>query len=176
MKKYFLLFAAALVLGVTACVDTPEPAPDPIVPELSVDVESIEATIEGLDTEFNITSNVEWAVTTEQDWISIDPAMGEGNSLVLVTVDENKTYDVREGAITVEVVGEFAGQVETITIPVVQDEVKAAILDAKSKYEFEKEGGSFSVTMKANVEYSVELGADWLSIAEADATRALKED
>ncbi|MBR5454452.1 MAG: hypothetical protein IKV60_01500, partial [Rikenellaceae bacterium] len=176
MKKYFLLFAAALVMGVTACVEPVEPTPDPIVPELSVDVESIEAEVAGLDTEFNITSNVEWVVTADQEWISIDPNEGEGNSVVLVTVDKNKTYDVREGAITIEVVGEFAGQVESITIPVTQDEVKAAILDAKSKYEMPAEGGSFELTMKANVEYSVELGADWLSIAEADATRALKED
>lgn len=178
MKKYFLLFAAALVLGVTACENIPgeKPGDEPIVPELSVDVEAIEAGVEGLDAEFNITSNVEWTITTEQDWISVDPEMGEGSSLVIIAVEKNKTYDVREGAITIEAAGEYVGQVAAITIPVVQDEAKAAILDAKSKYEFDANGGSFELTMKANVAYEVALGAEWLSIAEPEATRALKED
>ena len=175
MKKYFLLFAAALVMGVTACVNPVEPEPT-IDPELSADVETIEVAVEGEEVEFNIASNIAWEVTTDQEWISVMPDMGEGNSLVIVAIEENETYDVREGAITIAATGEYAATVPSVTIAVSQDEKKAAILDAKSKYEFGVEGGSFSLTMKANVEYEVSLGADWLSIAEADATRALKED
>ena len=174
MKKYLFLFAATLAMGITGCQPNPKEDETPLTPELSVDATEFEVATEGAEElEFNITSNIEWTATANAEWINIMPDMGEGNSVVLVSIEENETYDPREGEITVEAVGEYAAAVSKITIPVTQDEKKAMIMGSDSKFEVGAEGGNIAINLSTNVAYEVKLGADWLTIEEN--TRALEE-
>ena len=50
--------------------------------------------------EFIITSNADWTLTTDADWLSIQPASGsKGDTTVTVNATENETDDSRDAAI-----------------------------------------------------------------------------
>ena len=52
--------------------------------------------------EFNVTSNAPWTVTVAEDWITVDPASGEGNAKVVLTVAESDVRAVRNAVVTVK--------------------------------------------------------------------------
>ncbi len=52
--------------------------------------------------EFNVTSNAPWTVTVAEDWITVDPASGEGDAKVVLTVAESDVRAVRNAVVTVK--------------------------------------------------------------------------
>ncbi len=51
--------------------------------------------------DFTITSNLDWSVTDDKDWISVSPTNGSNNGTVIITVNENTTFSSRTGTVTV---------------------------------------------------------------------------
>ena len=51
--------------------------------------------------ELNITANCSWNVSADVDWISIDPASGNGNGTVTITASLNSSGADRIGTISV---------------------------------------------------------------------------
>lgn len=51
--------------------------------------------------ELTITANCSWNVSADVDWISIEPASGNGNGTVTITASLNSTGADRTGTITV---------------------------------------------------------------------------
>lgn len=49
----------------------------------------------------NISSNIDWSVTTNQNWISVTPTSSSNNGKIDVTVSENTTLNARTGTIQV---------------------------------------------------------------------------
>ncbi len=51
--------------------------------------------------EFTITSNVDWTISEDYDWVSVSPTTGSGIATISVTVDANETFEERSATITV---------------------------------------------------------------------------
>lgn len=103
---------------------------DTETPELSLDTESLNFTAGPGSQTVAISSNLDWAATTNESWISVDPASGMDSGDLLVTVDENLSRSQRSGSILVT-----DGGILEVSLAVSQDgsvgtEVKLLIVDA----------------------------------------------
>lgn len=97
----------------SAVVKISQTAPTPTL-ELSAEVLNIEAA--GGSLSVDVTSNAPWTVTAPEgcDWISADPASGEGDGKVTFTVAENPALSARSAVVTFK---ETVGNMEkTVTI------------------------------------------------------------
>ncbi|MBQ7877431.1 MAG: BACON domain-containing protein [Bacteroidales bacterium] len=84
------------------------------VAELELDTESLSFTKDGGSSTVSVTSNTDWTVSDDADWLTVTQS-GKGNGSVTVTAAANTTYEARTATITVT-----AGTV-TKNISVTQD-------------------------------------------------------
>ena len=114
---------------------------------------------EGGSVTVSFTASGDWTVTPSNDratWIGISPASGTaGKATVTVTVDPNDTPDERSATLRVKC------GTATASVTITQKQ-KDALTQTPSKTQFGAEGGSFSIEVTANVEYSFEIGASWI--------------
>ena len=85
--------------GKTAVVKISQAA---AAPALEVAPATLSTSDLGGTLEFNVTSNAPWTVTVAEDWITVDPASGEGNAKVVLTVAESDVRAVRNAVVTVK--------------------------------------------------------------------------
>lgn len=169
MKKYFLLFAAALVMGMTACGPQDEPQ-EPAKLEVSATTLAAESAAEWT-ADIQITANAMWTASSNADWVFVSPDAGTTSATATVTVLENTTYDDREAVITIAMEG-----VEPHTIAVSQPAAKGVNIESDLSYNVGVEGQSIDIKVMTNTEYTVAVADDakeWISIEEP--TRALEE-
>ena len=50
---------------------------------------------------FQITANCDWSVSTDINWLTVNPSSGNGDCLITVTAEKNKNTVGREGVLTV---------------------------------------------------------------------------
>ena len=75
-----------------------------IQPSLDVNKTSANVSAAGEELTIEVTSNVDWSASADQDWVSVDPSSGKGSAEVAkvkVTVDPNETEDTRTAVVTV---------------------------------------------------------------------------
>lgn len=122
---------------------------------------------------FSFTANSDWAVNVAatsggNTWCTATPTQGEaGSQTVKITTTENDTYDDRSVTITLTAGNDSKSFVVT-------QKQKNAILLTSDKYEIDPKGGTFTVEVKANVNYTATIGEtckEW--ITEESNTRAL---
>ena len=83
--------------------------------ELSVSPATLEiAAKAGSTASFNITSNTNWTVASNQSWLTVDPVSGAGNSTVMATAEANRTAGSRTATIIITPAG-AASQTITAT-------------------------------------------------------------
>ena len=80
---------------------------------LETDITEMEVRAEGGEFTFHVTSNQNWTVSTDVEWIRCTPDSGFGNSDVTVTVDEMMTLHPRTGTIRVKAA---SGKIVTVTV------------------------------------------------------------
>lgn len=88
-------------------------------PTLEVNPTAISIEADGGAQEITVTSNAPWTVTVAEDWITVEPASGEGDGKVLVTVAGSDVRTARSAVVTVK---ETVGNSEK-TVTVNQDAV-----------------------------------------------------
>ena len=94
-----------------ATVKITQKAPDPT---LEVNPATLSIGDEGGALEFNVTSNAPWTVTVAEGWFTVDPASGQGDAKVTLTVAPSEVRTVRSAVITVK---ETVGNSEkTVTV------------------------------------------------------------
>jgi len=133
-------------------------------PVLTVSQSSIDAPAEGSSTTIKLLCNNKWTVSAP-DWCTVSPSGGEGNEKevqVTVTVKENAAYDGRSGSIT------FKSGDLTATLNVKQEADTGVVLP-KNEYNISSDAQQLEVTVQANVQYSVEIDVDWITLAESKA-------
>ena len=162
-----LLFAAALVMGVSACT----PNQPEITPEISVDVtELVAPSAAEWTTTIEVAANTTWIATSDADWCFATPDTGNASATVTVTALENTTYEARTATITFTMQG-----TDPVSVTVTQPTAKANTIVEGLARTIGAEGGEIVVNLMSNVEYTVavaEAAQEWLSVAEA--TRALE--
>ena len=97
MKKSIFFAAAAAAIALVACTKTPT---------LEVDATSIdeEVSYEGATYTINVTSeNGSWTAVSNEDWVTVDPATGEGAKTVRIIVAANDVKEARTALVTIAV-------------------------------------------------------------------------
>ncbi|MBQ8864117.1 MAG: hypothetical protein IJ014_05275 [Rikenellaceae bacterium] len=124
---------------------------------------------EGETVEINLSTNVEYEVTFDVDWLSLEETTrGLEEKVVRVVVAANETYDPREGVITI------TSELGSDKIRVKQEEARTVEVDAEEQELFPAEGGQVTFTVSQNMDYDVEITAEW--ITKAKGSRALETD
>ncbi len=88
---------------------------DNLVDYLTANASQLYIVKEGDTRVVKISSNLEWTVQSNEDWISIDLLMGTGDDQLVITVEPNEEIVSRSGLITVEAVN------QSLSIIVYQD-------------------------------------------------------
>nr|NQU88828.1 T9SS type A sorting domain-containing protein [Bacteroidota bacterium] len=95
-----------VIVTVNQAGASPELTVTPLNQNVSADLELIE---------FEITSNTNWTVTEDEDWIIVSPGMGSGNETLDVTCMQNLTGTPRVGDIVVTAGGGSSSVTVTVT-------------------------------------------------------------
>jgi len=113
------------------------------------------------------TPDLPWRVASQANWLTIaSGSTGSGNGNIAYAVQPNSTLAERRGTITVTPeVG--SAQVQTVTQPAAVAEISS------SSYVFEAAGDSctVTVTVDANVEWTVENSTSWIFVDGGASTR-----
>lgn len=121
------------------------------------------------DTKIEVSSNFEYSIDMPNvDWISEVKAQTRGLSTHTINlhVAENKSYDDRSATLRLfDANSELSEEVR-----IVQSQKNALVVETK-EFEFDESGGTFTVNLRSNVNYKVQISDYW--ITEAPATRAL---
>jgi uncharacterized protein (TIGR02145 family) len=155
MKKicYLMLSAAILFAG---CQED-----KPITPELSIAPESIEATATAGNYPVAVTGNVSWTATAAAPWLSLNPAIGEGNGTITVNVTENTSVETRTGTLTVT-----AGAIVK-TVAVTQAGISTTLDVQPAAIDAAANAGNYTATITSNTAWVAAADAPWLSLTPA---------
>ena len=82
-----------------ASVKISQKAPDPTL-DVTPSATSFDA--EGGSVEIAVASNAPWTITVAEEWITVEPASGQGEGKVVVTVAPTEVRDVRNAVVTVK--------------------------------------------------------------------------
>lgn len=74
-----------------------------------------------------VSSNIDWAVSSSEDWISTNLSSGSGDSQLEITIDANDENANRSGTLTI------AGGTESVTININQDAAVSVFENLKSE-------------------------------------------
>ena len=102
MKKYFLYIV--ITIAFAACGGGDDGGDEPVIVTnefLSVSTSSIQLSGDESKQELNITANCKWSVTSDVNWISIDPSSGEGNGTITISASLNSSGSNRTGTVIV---------------------------------------------------------------------------
>lgn len=170
MKKTTIL--AILAILTAACV--PEPDNGKTTPPSKDEVLLSSSSVITLDAAggtgtITFTASGQWSVAPSNDrptWLEIDPATGSaGKVSVKVTAHPNDTPDERSAALRIT-----CGSAST-SVSVTQKQ-KDALTQTPSKTQFGAEGGTFTIVVRANIAYSLDIDSDWIH---GMSTKALTE-
>ena len=108
---------------------------------------------------FDIESNTNWTISNSSDWLTIEPTEGNGNASVTLTATASDVYDDRNTVITVKA----GDNTETFTVT---QKYAEALLITKNKFDIPQKGGNFTIEIKSNISYEIQIDSDdqsWIS-------------
>lgn len=173
-SHYLLLLFAILQFVVSSCKDDsndptqPEPTPGITIPSTENLIPVLSQ--QGGKTYVSFTATADWTAslvnTRAESWITVTPTSGKkGENQITITTSANETYDERNATVVLKC------GTDSKNIVVTQKQ-KDALTVTSSKYEVDSKGGSISVEVKANINFEVEVKADWIK-QQTEKTRAL---
>ena len=74
----------------------------PPTPTLGVGASELSFSSDTESKTFSITSNLNWTVSSDEEWVTVAPTSGANNGTITVTVEENTGFTQRTALITVE--------------------------------------------------------------------------
>ena len=159
MKRITCFFAAALAMLAVAC-QKPE-----VEDSLSIETSSIVVSNEGVTQNIVFSSNADWTVESDQDFITFDRTSGAaGNNLtVVMTVAPNTAYTTRTAKVTVK-----AGSKSSV-INVEQKEVTT--FSSAMVYNIDSKAQDIEIKVEGNVSYTVTVDGDspWITVTQTKA-------
>lgn len=167
MKKILTLLAIALA-ALTSC----KPDEEEIIPPepeiyLYVYYDDIVFPSDGGQDSFGIETNTDWTISSDADWLTIEPTEGNGYCSITLTASASDLYDDRNTVITVNA----GDKTETFTVT---QKYAEALLVTKNKFDIPQEGGEFTVEVQSNISYDIVIAEDSQSwITEVPSSKAL---
>lgn len=168
MKR--VIFAIAGFLAVFSCT-TPEeePQPEPSRKD-TITLSSpagITLPVEGGSATITFSASGDWTAALANDrgsWLDVSPSSGsKDEGSIMVSAGENPDTDDRSAVVRLTC-GKASASV-TVT-----QKQKDALTQTPSKTQFGAEGGSFTIEVKSNIDYSFEIAGDWIH---QSSTRAM---
>ena len=187
--KRFSLPLLALALCLFGCTPkenptptpTPDPKPDPpteqVVPA-KVTLNETSVSLTGEESKVvTFTSATDWKAAVASDgssWLTVSPASGSaGTTSVTVKAKANPTYDDRKTTFTITGTGKD-GSTSTGTVHVTQAATLGMVVEQKA-FEVPAAGGTVTVRVRANTDYTYTIDASGQSWITETTTRALTE-
>ena len=176
MKKHILITLAVLLMSVIGCVtpeeggndnpQPPTPSQEQITIPSTVDVSPV-VQPEGGDTKISFTATAAWTasvISTKADsWVDVNPKSGNpGPAEIKITTTPNDTYVERNATIQIKC------GTETKDIVLTQKQVDN-ITVTTDKVELGAEGGTFTIELKSNIDFSYEIKGDWIKYVSTKA-------
>lgn len=124
-----------------------------VLPTQAYDLQSDAKTIE-----VTVQANVDYTVETSVDWVKQTGTRGLTSKTLNFRVEENKTFDAREGIITIK--PKQTGVAEQVIS--VKQAQKDALNVEKTSYEMPYGGGEIEIKVEANVAFEVFSNSDWI--------------
>ena len=173
---YNLLSLFMLLLSVVCSCKDDNNEPTPPEPSSEITIPSSEnlnpvLSQEGGTVSISFTTTADWTAslvnTRAESWITVTPNSGsKGKNEITITATTNETYDERNATVVLKC-GSASKNI------VVTQKQKDALTVTSSKYEVASKGGNISVEVKANINFEVEVKADWIKQVKSSNTRAL---
>ena len=168
MKRTLNLLFCLTLLLMQACQskNEPEPTPTPTVdPVLKVSVTSLSFPQAGGSQTVQVTANNDWTASADGQGITVSPTSGKGDATVTITAAAASSGNETNGSVTFKSKGLSASVA-------VKQEAKTTI-QVGTVNKIPAEGGTFTVDIQYNTEFTVEVesGAQsWITFVK---TRAL---
>ena len=108
--------------------------------------------------EVEVQANVQYMISSSVDWIKAAGTKGITSQVFVFNIDENPTYDTREGKITVK--PEQTGVSEQVIV--VKQAQKDALIVEKTSYDMPYGGGEIEIKVESNITYDVNPNSEWL--------------
>ncbi len=125
---------------------------------LTVSPESLEFSANKGEEMLNVTSNTDWVITKDAEWITLDSDKGKGLATIAAGVTENTSLTSRTGSITVST---SDGSVKK-TVSVRQSGADVIFTIDKNEFNVAAVGESFSVKVTRNIGYKINSQPDWV--------------
>lgn len=168
--KYLLKIALGLIVCIgfmPACNDDDEKG----ITGFAIDKEDITIGAEGGTDVLSVSSEGEWVASASEPWVTISPANGVGRTECQIAIDSTLINGMREAKISFRPKGQAPqfvtihqtgyGKMAIIKEPNVEIESSAA----QNKRYFETVITT-NVSLKLELEYEGEAGADWITLPE----------
>ena len=154
---------------------------------LTVSPESLEFSANKGEEMLSITSNTDWVITKDAEWITLDSDKGKGLATIAAGVTENTSLTSRTGTITVST---SDGSVKK-TVSVRQSGADVIFTIDRNEFSVAAVGESFSVKVTHNIGYKINSQPEWVKqtgmvpsgntdtytfTAEANTTTEARED
>uniref|UniRef100_UPI0040265839 BACON domain-containing protein n=1 Tax=Candidatus Cryptobacteroides bacterium TaxID=3085639 RepID=UPI0040265839 len=125
---------------------------------LTVSPESLEFSANKGEEMLNVTSNTDWVITKDAEWITLDSDKGKGLATIAAGVTENTSLTSRTGSITVST---SDGSVKK-TVSVRQSGAAVVFSVDKNEHSVAAAGGDFTVIVTRNIGYKINSQPDWV--------------
>jgi hypothetical protein len=106
----------------------------------------------------SVSSNVSWTATETESWLSVSPDNGSDDGSFTITCDANPDFNPRSGSIEVQ----GAGIIQIITVT--QQAASPSLAVNPNSVSFSGTGGNETITVDANIGWTVTENASWLSV------------
>lgn len=113
-KGFIAFFAMCMGLTVMSC-SKEEVVEETVTLNLTVDVDTLLLSQDGSSQSIRITSNTDWVITGNAEWLTVSHVYGSGDKAVVLTPSVNEEYTARRCVLTIAMEsGESSCQVEVV--------------------------------------------------------------
>lgn len=120
---------------------------------------------EGESVEVALTSNGDWTIDAYPDWLTVSPTSGNGDATITLVAPLNDSDATRSDEVRVTT------KDNTATLKVAQEAMEQDYISVSpDAIECEAEGGTFTLTVSSNCEWSVSNAADWMTCEPASGS------
>lgn len=172
-RTTFFLAILAMMFILPSCGSKENPIPNPgndpaKTTEITIASPSHTLSSEGGNATISFTTNGSWTAVSNVDWIVLQQTSGDAGSInINIIVKENKDYDQRDGLVII------SSSNVSKSVSVVQKQ-RDALLVTSNSIILDEEGGTPSIEVKSNIDYSCKVddsAKSWISVL---STRGLK--
>jgi ligand-binding sensor domain-containing protein len=114
---------------------------------------------------FNISSNIDWKISTNQSWLSASEASGSGNATVSLTANKNPLTTKREAILTVS-----GKDVDTLFITVTQAGEKPFLSLSTDTITVGDTTSIVTFSITSNTSWTVNSDQNWVTVAPQSGT------